>query len=92
MRLNERQIHRLADSLLSALLSEGGATLKRERGLALARIEAIILDNLHQEELLMKQARSLLESHLKAAGGDVDRHRMLQMIVRKLAEEKDFPL
>lgn len=92
MRLTDKQIHRLADGLLNALLDKGEGALKRERGQALSRIEAVILDNIRQEETIEKQARKLLEDHIKNAPAGVDQHRMLAMIKKKLAEDKDFPL
>ncbi|NIQ94788.1 MAG: DUF507 family protein [Desulfuromonadales bacterium] len=92
MRLTDKQIDRIADSLLSALLKEGGATLKSQRGEVIARIGGVIRENLKREEALDREARTLLEAHLKNAGGDVDEHKLLVMIKKKLAEEKDFPL
>lgn len=92
MRLTDPQIDRIADTLLNALLSEGGARLKEPRGKVLERIGAVIRDNLEAERTIDREARTLLEAHLKSTGGDVDEHMLLTMIKKKLAEEKDFPL
>lgn len=92
MRFSEDQIRRISQSLLDALIERGGAKLKAERGVALGRIEAIIRANLAQEEDLDRQAQKLLELHLAKAPPGVDRQKLLQMIKKKLAEEKGVPL
>ncbi|MFO7983863.1 MAG: DUF507 family protein [Desulfuromonadales bacterium] len=92
MQLTDKQIDRIADTLLNALIKDGGATVKKSRGAVAERIGEIIRDNLRREEALDREARRLLEVHLKNAGGDVDERRLLLMIKKKLAEEKDFPL
>lgn len=92
LRLTDKQIDRIADTLLSALLKDGGGTLKTQRGAVAERIGAIIRENLRREEALDKEAQRLLQAHMKNAGGDVDEHRLLLMIKKRLAEEKDFPL
>jgi len=92
MRFSDSQIRRVSDSLLQALLDRGGATVKVERGVALARIEEVFRANLQEEETLERDAMKLLEAHLRQAPPDVDRHRLLQMIKKRLAEERGIPL
>ena len=92
MHLTDQQLRRIADALLDALLDEGTATLKRERGMVLTRIEEIFRQNLADEKALEQDAQTLLESHLENAPPDMDRHKLLTMIKKKLAEERDFPL
>jgi len=92
MRLSDRQIHRIADLLLTALVDRGGASLKGERAKAIARIESIFRESLSVEDDLDKEARKLLEAHLRQAPPGVDRHTLLQMIKKRLAEKKGVPL
>lgn len=92
MRFTDEQIRRLSETLLTSLLDRGGARLKAERGKALARIEAIIRANLAQEQDLDKKAEELLQAHLRQAPPGVDRQKLLQMIKKKLAEERGIPL
>jgi hypothetical protein len=92
MRFTDEQIRRLADRLLTALTEQGGARLKAERGKVLARVEGIIRGNLGQEEDLDREARDLMEMHLKQAPPGMDRQKLFLMIKKKLAEEKGIPL
>ncbi len=92
MRFNDSQIRRLAEALLSALLEKGGATLKADRGRVLGRIEEIIRGNLQQEDDLDREARKLLEHHLRQAPPGIDQQKLLLMIKKKLAEERGLPL
>ncbi len=92
MRFKDEQIHRLADRLLTSLVEHGGTRLKAERGKIVARIETIIRANQGQEEDLDRQARELMEVHLRQAPPGMDRQKLFLMIKKKLAEEKGIPL
>lgn len=92
MRFTDEQIRRLADRLLIALTEQGGIRLKTERGKVLVRVEGIIRANLGQEEDLDREARELMETHLKNAPPGMDRQKLFLMIKKKLAEEKGIPL
>ena len=92
MRVTDEQIRRMSESVLSALVERGGARLKAERGKVQARIGEIIRANLQQERSLDEEAEKLLEAHLKKAPPGVDRQKLLQMIKKKLAEERGVPL
>lgn len=92
MRFSDSLIRRISESLLQALLDRGGTTLKLERGVVLNRIEDVIRANLQDEETLERDAKKLLEAHLQQAPPDVDRHKLLQMIKKRLAEERGIPL
>ena len=92
MRLHQEQIQRLAEALADALVKSGGAQLKAERGVVTERIAATIRAELERERDLDREAQRLLETHLKQAPPGVDRHKLLQMIKRRLAEERGIPL
>jgi hypothetical protein len=92
MRFTDNQIHRLAETLLNALVEKGGATLKVERSRVLSRIEEIIRGNLQQEDDLDREAKKILELHLRQAPAGIDQQKMLLMIKKKLAEERGLPL
>jgi len=91
MRLNDKQIARIAEALLEALLGSGGCRLLAERGPALACIEKVIRSSQAQEADLDREAERLLEAYRAQAPG-VDPQKMLAMIKKKLAEEKGIPL
>lgn len=92
MRIDERQLNRLAETLLQALLEAGGASLAAERGKVLARIEGVIKDNFTQEQDLDREARKLVDAHLAQAPPGIDPHKLFTMIKKKLAEERGIPL
>lgn len=92
MRFSEEQIHRLAAAVLSDLTGRGRARLKADRAEVLGRIEEIIRGNLAQEQDLEREARALLEAHLKKAPPGMDRQKLFVMIKKKLAEERGIPL
>ena len=88
MKFREEQPQRLADALLNALVDSGAAVLKAERTLVRARVADLIRQELEAEQDLDREAEKLLEAHLKNAPPGVDRHKLLQMIRKRLAEER----
>ena len=88
MKFSEERQNHLAELLLAALLDSGAARLKGTRAAARDRIVAIINQELAAEQDLDRAAERLLEAHLKTAPPGVDRHKLLQMIRKRLAEEK----
>ncbi|BCR06721.1 hypothetical protein DESUT3_37900 [Desulfuromonas versatilis] len=92
MRFTDEQIRRVAAAVLQGLTEQGGAALKAERGRVQGRIEAIIRANLAGEQDLERDARELLEAHLKNAPPGMDRQKLFLMIKKKLAEERGIPL
>ncbi len=92
MRLTDEQLRRLAEGLLQDLSADGLLRPLVEEERVLARIEGLIRENLAVEQDLDRQARELLELHLRNAPADVDRQKLLSMIKKKLAEEKGIEL
>lgn len=92
MRLDERQINRLAEQLLDALLLNGAARLTGDRGRAILAITEVVQRLRRQLAELDRDARSLLDKHLAAAPAGLDAQKVLQMIKKKLAEERGVPL
>jgi hypothetical protein len=92
MRLSDEQIERLAESILADLVGKGRARLKADRRNVQRRIGEIIRGNLAQEQDLDREARDLLETHLKNAPPGMDRQKLFLMIKKKLAEERGIPL
>lgn len=92
MSLNNEQIRRLADTALTALIDRGGATLKVERGQAIAKIVAVVEADQQIETALDRQAEKLLAAHLRGGSGDVDERKLFTMIKKKLADDQGYPL
>ena len=65
--------------------------LQSERSQAVEKVVRALLDNFRQEEQLQRDAEQLAETHMQA-GEVVDRHRVIQMITKRLAEERNFVL
>jgi len=84
---------RHAAATLVATLSEKdlirlGTTSKQA---VVEKVTAALLENFRQEEALEQEAERLAESHLRAAPG-LDRHKVIQLIKQRLAEERRFVL
>jgi hypothetical protein len=55
------------------------------------KLIAVLLENFQQEEELEREADRLAEEHIRKAPG-VDRHKVVQLIKQRLAEERRFVL
>jgi hypothetical protein len=89
MRLKDDQVGRLAERVLGDLERGKLITGKQARGAMLSAIKAAITADLKQEEILERDAETLLEQTLRATGGaGIDRHKMLRMIKERLAKER----
>ena len=92
MRLTETQIQRLASLLLASLIDRRQAVLKENRDKVEGVIREVIHANLAAEQELEREARKMVEVHSRQAPPDLDRQKLFQMIKKRLAEEKGFPL
>jgi len=88
----EETCQRMAGRLLQSLESDGGARFKA----GLAQLRDCVAQTLLREEgkveELDRAARALLDEHLRTAPPGIDRQKLLQMIRKKLAQEKGVPL
>jgi len=88
VKFREEQPQRLAAALVDALVDSGAAVLKAEPDRVRAKIADLIHQELEAEQDLDREAEKLLEVHLKNAPPGVDRHKLLQMIRKRLGEER----
>jgi flagellar motor switch protein FliG len=65
--------------------------LRAEKKTVVEKLVAAFLENFRQEEELEKEAERLAEEHIQKAPG-VDRHKVVQLIKQRLAEERRFVL
>ena len=91
MSLGEEQQKRLAEALVIALTDSGTTVFKAGRETVRERIAAILRGELEREGDLDREAQKLLELHLKGSPPGVDRHKLLQMIKKRLADERGLP-
>lgn len=91
--VSQAEIQRLAERIVDALLKQGNVKPKADRQALVQRIFALIQKNMEEDAALEEEAERMAEAHSrKMAGADVDQRRVVQMIKRKLAEERGFPL
>ena len=95
MHLKDEQIRRLGEKILNDLASAGQIVMKKERGAALAAVQAAITANLQAEAALERDAERVLTENLAALGrgaAEIDRQKMLRMIKAKLAKDRNIVL
>ena len=91
MRYAESLCHHAAETLVATLSERDLLRLRTSKQAAIEKVTAALLENFRQEEALEKEAERLAESHLQTAQG-LDRHKVIQLIKQRLAEERRFVL
>ena len=91
MRDPEALCRHVGQVLVEALCTKGILRLSGERAKAAEKVSAALIANFHQEAALEKEAERLAEEHIRKSP-DVDRYKVVQLIKRRLAEERDFAL
>ena len=91
VRISEAEIEALAERIIDALVRQGYVKPKRDTKDLVQRVAALLLENLRQDAALEEEAERVAEGHSRQMSG-MDQHKVIQMIKRKLAEERGFPL
>ncbi len=91
MRYSEARCRAAAEALVRRLSDKGLIQLRTEPQRGVEKVAQALLDNFRREEELRREAERLAEAHMPA-GQAVDRHRVVQMITQRLAEERNFVL
>jgi len=91
MRYSESLCRHAAETLTEVLSEKGLVRLRAEKKTVVEKLVAAFLGNFRQEEELEKEAERLAEEHIQKAPG-VDRHKVVQLIKQRLAEERRFVL
>lgn len=91
MRNAEALCRHAAETVVTVLCEKNLVRLRINRQVAIEKVAAALLDNFRQEEALEQEAERLAEAHLRAAQG-LDRHKVIQLIKQRLAEERRFVL
>lgn len=92
MRLKKEQIERIARLVVSKLKEKKLIKMRVGENLVLSKVVDVIVADLHGEDKLESDAKDMLDQYAKQAGGDLDRHKMLQMIKKQLAKERKIVL
>ena len=91
VRVSSADIQALAERIVEALLKQGFVKGKAEKPILSKRVAALILENLEQEAAIEAEAERMAERHSRDMSG-MDQRRVIDMIKKKIAEEKGFTL
>jgi len=87
------EIQRLAERVVEAVLQQGYVKAKVDKSILARKAAELIQQNLEQEAELEAEAERMAEQHMRgAAGAGMDQRRVIELIKKKLAEEKGFTL
>ncbi len=86
-----QQVHRLANRIVEAILRQGYVKPKKDPAVLKDRVADLLQKNFEEEEALEDEAERIARSRVRQMVG-VDQAKMVQLIKRKLAEERGFPL
>ena len=94
VRASPAEIQRLAERIVDALLKQGYVKAMAEKAALSRRIAELMIHNLEQEAALEAEAERLAEQHLRRGpqSAGMDERRVIDMIKKKLAEERGFSL
>lgn len=91
VRINEREIEFLAESVVRALLKQGFVRPKVAEKALVERIARLVLDNMRTESAIEEEAERLADKHARQMGG-MDHRKIVQGIKDRLAKERGFVL
>ena len=91
MRVPDAAIERLANRVVEAILAQGNVRARGPRSAIEQRVAALIKDTFTEEAAIEDEAVRIAETKVRGTSG-VDQHKMIQLIKRKLAADRGFPL
>ena len=91
MRVNESELLRLADTVVSALLKQGFVKPKVDQKQLIARVGRLLIENLRAEEALEAEAEAVAQKLGRQADG-MDLRKLVDGIKARLARERGFTL
>jgi hypothetical protein len=91
MRNAESLCRHAAEVLVTALAEKDLVRLRLGKQAAVEKVAVALIENFRQEEALEQEAERLAETHLRTTPG-LDRHKVVQLIKQRLAEERRFVL
>ena len=94
VRASAAEIQRLAERIVEALLKQGYIKAKAEKPVLSRRIVDLMLKNFDEEAVIEADAEKLAQQHIRrsAGGAGMDERRVIDLIKKKLAEERGFSL
>lgn len=88
MRLKEKQVRQICETILLTLRKKQLVTLKRPESDILAKMVEVFLADLKVEDDINREAEKLLDQYAEKARGAIDRQKMFQMIKKQLVKDK----
>jgi hypothetical protein len=93
MRLSKERVRHMAESLAGRLQEEGHVELVGERKAFVETLDQVITHELSAEDRLNAEVRQLLKAYeQQIEQGQVDYHKMFQMVKQKLVRERGIIL
>ena len=92
MKVSDKQMKRMAESILAGLKDQHVITFKEKEEVVLARATEIIRTDYQREAELDKEVHRMLDELEAQNSAEFQRYKMFPMLKRRLAKEKGFPL
>lgn len=91
MRLKLNEIERLSRRIIETLNDKKLFVPKVALPKLIQRIQEVVLKNMEEEEAIDRQvAQTMTQFEEQIRRGEVEHHRMLQMVKKQIAKEKKF--
>ena len=92
MKVTDKQMKRMAESILSGLKSQKVIEFKTKEEAVLERATAIIRADYEREAALDREVNRMLDDLEAKNSGEFQRYKMFPMLKRRLAKEKGIAL
>jgi hypothetical protein len=94
VRASVAEIQRLAERIVETLLKQGHVKAKAEKSVLSRRIVELMMKNFDEEAAIEADAEKMAQQHIRrsAGGAGMDERRVIDLIKKKLAEERGFSL
>lgn len=90
--MQDSRIELISRRVASRITASPAATSVAPIEQIISTVREALRSHITTETQIEQEAKKLLESTLRQMPADVDRHKMLFMIKKRLAEQKGFPL
>ncbi|PIT99146.1 MAG: hypothetical protein COT74_09030 [Bdellovibrionales bacterium CG10_big_fil_rev_8_21_14_0_10_45_34] len=92
MKISKVQVERLVRNVFESLEGQSIVTYKAPKEKVIQRSIKAVTDNIDEERQIVFAAQKMVDDLEAQNPGAFDRHKMLQMVKKKIAEERKFIL
>lgn len=84
----------MAENIVDAVLKQGFVKAKADKTSLIQRVVDLIVKNFEEEAKIEADAEKMAQQHIRrsAGGSGMDERRVIDMIKKKLAEDRGFSL